>query len=68
MDSVTYNSPIKHSPKQRLQRIVSGLVFALQQDRPGISTVEAQTWLGLSLCRNRQQLINQTLSSLEQRQ
>ena len=66
LDNVIYRSPLVLSPKKRLDRTISGLLFALQQDRPLISTEEARTWLGLSLCHNRRHLINQTLSSLEQ--
>ena len=61
--AVIYHSPIKHSPKKRLERIVSGLVFALQQKYPLVSREEARTWVGLAICRNRQQLINQTLET-----
>ena len=65
MDRIVYHSPIKLTPKQRLERIVAGLLYALHEKYPLLSTEETRTWLGLAICHNRRQLINQTLATLE---
>ena len=64
MESVVYHSPLKLTAKQRLARTLSGLVWQLQQQRPGLAETELRMWIGLSLCRNRTALIKEAESRL----
>lgn len=67
MDHVVYYTPGAMTPKQRLKRLINGLLAELQQQRPLLSIEERRTWLGLALAVNRRQLINQATAQLERR-
>ena len=57
MDSVVYHSPLKLTPRQRLSRILAGLLWELKQKYPLWTDDELRTGLGLALCGNQQKLV-----------
>ena len=67
MDNVVYHTSGAMTPKQRLKRLINGLLAELQQQRPLLSAEERRMWLGLVLMSNRRQLINQATTHLEKR-
>jgi hypothetical protein len=60
--TATYRSPLKLSPKRRLARTIEGLLYAVRQEYPGLSTEKSRMWLGLVLIANRNHLIAEAVS------
>lgn len=67
MEHIVYHTSGSLSPKQRLQRLITGLLADLQRNRPLLSIEERRTWLGLVLSSNRRFLVNQATTQLEKR-
>jgi hypothetical protein len=66
-ETIVYNTTGSLTPKQRLRRLINGLLAQLHQSRPELSSTEMLTGLGLALAVNRRQLVNQTIAQLEKR-
>jgi hypothetical protein len=63
-DNVVYNTTGSLTPKQRLQRLILGLLAELRQQNPLVSTEENQMRLGLVLQANRRTIVNKSLAQL----
>ena len=59
VEQVVYRSPLKLTPKRRLARTIEGLLYAVQQECPGLSAEESRMWVGLVLTQSRSQLITE---------
>jgi hypothetical protein len=62
---IVYHTTGSLTPKQRLKRLINGLLADLHQRQPSLSVEETRRWLGLALLANRQQLVNRSLANLE---
>lgn len=64
-ETVVYHSPLKVTPKRRLERIIAGILYALRQRHPLLSIEETRTLLGLLLLSSKTALVHQALTMLE---
>jgi hypothetical protein len=67
MEHIVYHTTGSLTPKQRLIRLLNGLLADLHLARPELSIEERRKWLGLTLLANKRQLVNQTMTRLETR-
>lgn len=56
---VVYRSPVKMSPKKRLQRLIDGMIDEVKRAHPLVSIVEARTMVGIVLVASRNKLVEQ---------
>ncbi len=56
-DTIVYHSPIKLSPKKRLQRICDGLVYEMRKQHPLLYLEEARLGVAIAIAHNKDKLV-----------